>query len=162
MIIKINKLFERLSRFFRFFISDNYKLNNKYQNKNQITNAELILNVLKTRGFNPKYIIDESGQIPVPDEQYEYVLSLNTLEHIYDIYFALKEIYRVLKPNGEIVFTVPFIFRTHGHPNDYFRGAASWWNKTLNQIGFDSIAIELFSRQIFFIHSKGGNSFILL
>ena len=57
-MIKINKLFERLSRFFRFFISDNYKLNNKYQNKNQITNAELILNVLKTRGFNPKYIID--------------------------------------------------------------------------------------------------------
>ena len=57
-MIKINKLFERLSRFFRFFISDNYKLNNKYQNKNQITNAELILNLLKIRGFNPKYIID--------------------------------------------------------------------------------------------------------
>ena len=55
---KINKLFERISRFFRFLISENYKLNNKYQNKNQITNAELILNVLKTRGFRPKYIID--------------------------------------------------------------------------------------------------------
>ena len=55
---KINKLFERLSRFFRFLISDNYKLNNKYQNKNQITNAELVLNLLKTKGFIPKYIID--------------------------------------------------------------------------------------------------------
>jgi len=55
---KINKLFERLSRFFRFLISDSYKCNNKYQNKNQITNAELILNLLKTKGFNPKYIID--------------------------------------------------------------------------------------------------------
>ena len=44
---KINKFFERLSRFFRFFISDNYKLNKKYQNKNQVTNAELILNLLK-------------------------------------------------------------------------------------------------------------------
>jgi len=55
---KINKFFERLSRFFRFLISDNYKLNNKYQNKNQVTNAELILNLLKSKGFNPKYIID--------------------------------------------------------------------------------------------------------
>ena len=55
---KINKLFERLSRFFRFLISDSYKCNNKYQNKNQITNAELILNLLKTKGFTPKYIID--------------------------------------------------------------------------------------------------------
>ena len=55
---KIYKLFERLSRFLRFLISDNYKLNNKYQNKNQVTNAELVLNLLKTKGFIPKYIID--------------------------------------------------------------------------------------------------------
>lgn len=55
---QINKFFERLSRFFRFFISNTYKLNNKYQNKNQITNSELILNLLKTKNFIPKYIID--------------------------------------------------------------------------------------------------------
>jgi len=91
---------------------------------------------------NPTYIINESSQIPVSDEQYEHVLSLNTLEHIYDICFALKEIYRVLKPTGEIVFTVPFIFRVHGHPNDYLRGTASWWSKILNQIGFNSVEIE--------------------
>ena len=34
------------------------------------------------------------------------------------------------------------MFRTHGHPNDYFRGTASWWNKTLEHIGFESIEIE--------------------
>jgi len=54
----INKFFERLCRFFRFFISNTYKLSNKYQNKNQITNTELILSLLKTKNFIPKYIID--------------------------------------------------------------------------------------------------------
>ena len=117
--------------------------NSRYRSLiNNRSNDYIYESVNIDKSINPKYIIDESGQIPVPDEQYEYVLSLNTLEHIYDIYFALKEIYRVLEPNGEIVFTVPFIFRAHGHPNDCFRGSACWWNKTLNQIGFDSIAIE--------------------
>ena len=43
----INKFFERLSRLFRRFVSRNYKLHHKYQNKNQITNGELILDLLK-------------------------------------------------------------------------------------------------------------------
>ncbi len=54
----INKFFERLSRLFRCFVSKNYKLSHKYQNKNQITNAELILDLLKRKNFNPKYILD--------------------------------------------------------------------------------------------------------
>lgn len=94
------------------------------------------------KDINPTYIIDESIPLPISSKQYEHVLSLNTLEHIYDIHFTLKEMHRVLKLNGEIIFSVPFMFRAHGHPNDYFRGTASWWSKTLNQIGFDSIEIE--------------------
>ena len=57
-MISFNKLFERLSRFFRCLISNNYKLNHKYQNKNQITNTEIILNLLKKKNFNPNFIID--------------------------------------------------------------------------------------------------------
>ena len=117
--------------------------NSRYRSLiNNRSNDYIYESVNIDKSINPTYIIDESTQIPVPNEQYEYVLSLNTLEHIYDINLALREIYRVLKPNGEIVFTVPFIFRAHGHPNDYLRGTASWWSKILNQIGFNSIEIE--------------------
>ena len=44
---KLNKFFERIARLFTFFISVSYKLSHKYQNKNQITNAEIVLNLLK-------------------------------------------------------------------------------------------------------------------
>ena len=54
----INKLFEKISRFFLNLISLNYKLNHKYQNKNQITNCELILKLLKEKNYYPKYIYD--------------------------------------------------------------------------------------------------------
>ena len=55
---KLNKFFERIARLFTFFISVNYKLSHKYQNKNQITNAEIVLNLLKKKDFNPKVIVD--------------------------------------------------------------------------------------------------------
>ena len=54
----INKLLEKISRFFINLISINYKLNHKYQNKNQVTNFELILKLLKEKNYNPKYIYD--------------------------------------------------------------------------------------------------------
>ena len=55
---QINKFLERLTRFCRYLMSSKYKLHHKYQNKNQITNAKLILNSLLSKGFNPKYIVD--------------------------------------------------------------------------------------------------------
>ena len=52
-MIRINKFFERLIRLFICLISSNYKLNHNYQNKNQITNTELILDLLKKKNLSP-------------------------------------------------------------------------------------------------------------
>tara|TARA_A100001234_G_scaffold206326_1_gene202685 strand:- start:603 stop:1358 length:756 start_codon:yes stop_codon:yes gene_type:complete len=57
-MMSFNKFFEKISRLFNFIISDDYKLNHKYQNKNQVTNAEIILNLLKNKNFKPKTIVD--------------------------------------------------------------------------------------------------------
>ena len=54
----INKTFERLSRLFRFFLSSSFIIDHKYQNKNQVTNSNVILELLKIKNFNPKYIVD--------------------------------------------------------------------------------------------------------
>ena len=54
----LNKILEKIARFFTYIISNNYKLNHKYQNKNQITNAEVVLNLLKNKNFTPKIIVD--------------------------------------------------------------------------------------------------------
>lgn len=54
----LNKTLERLMRLFSFFISKKFKINHKYQNKNQVTNSDVIVESLKIKNFNPKYIID--------------------------------------------------------------------------------------------------------
>ena len=51
------KFLQRLSRFLLKLISINYKKNHKFQNKNQVTNTELILSLLKEQ-INPNYILD--------------------------------------------------------------------------------------------------------
>ena len=54
----INKSLERIIRLFRFFLSYDFIQNHKYQNKNQVTNSNIILRLLKEKDYVPKYIID--------------------------------------------------------------------------------------------------------
>lgn len=53
-----DKLLERINRFLRFLMSDDYKGSHKYQNKNQITNRYIITKLLKDKKFIPKNIVD--------------------------------------------------------------------------------------------------------
>ena len=75
---------------------------------------------------SPTYLVQPGESLPVPDGSYDAVLSLNTLEHVYEHQLALKEFQRVLKVGGRLVIVVPFIFRVHGHPDDYTRGTPSY------------------------------------
>lgn len=93
----------------------------------------------------PTYTLDPGETIPVESDRYDVVLSLNTFEHVYDLQSVFTEIHRVLMPAGRLVFVVPFIFRVHGHPDDYMRGTASFWEKFLNSRGFEMVEIEAMS-----------------
>lgn len=56
---------------------------------------------------------EDLRNLSLPDESFDVVLSSDVLEHVPDPYRAHREIYRVLKPGGRHVFTVPF------HQNGY-------------------------------------------
>lgn len=51
-------------------------------------------------------ILADARDIPLPDKMFSTVLSVSVLEHILDPDQVLKEAFRVLKPNGKIVFTL--------------------------------------------------------
>ena len=54
----LDKLLDKIGRLLKIMISNNYIFNHKFQNKNQVTNSNLILNLLKRKNFNPTFIID--------------------------------------------------------------------------------------------------------
>lgn len=66
---------------------------------------------------NIKPTLYDGSTIPLKDKSVDLVMSYEVLEHVGDEDVAMKEIHRVLKDDGEIVFSVPnkwWIFETHG------------------------------------------------
>jgi SAM-dependent methyltransferase len=53
--------------------------------------------------------------LPFPDSSVQTVFSSHTLEHISDYLFALSEIYRVLRHDGELLLSLPYVTLTEYH-----------------------------------------------
>ncbi len=50
---------------------------------------------------------DLNERLPFPDEEFDVVTTLANLEHLKDPLQNLREIFRVLKPNGKMLLTAP-------------------------------------------------------
>ena len=87
-------------------------------------------------GIDPTDLVPPGQPLPFADASFDAVICLNTLEHIYDAPAVLAELFRVVRPGGAVHVTVPFMFRIHGHPDDYFRATPSWWQETFRRTGF--------------------------
>lgn len=92
--------------------------------------------------IEPTFLIVPDEKFPIADNVYDTCICLNTLEHVYDARFVLDEIFRIMKPGGVVHISIPFIFRVHGHPDDYFRGTSSWWRETLSRVGFSETQLQ--------------------
>ena len=63
----------------------------------------------------------ENNKIELPDESVDCVMLTEVLEHCYEPQAALQEIFRVLKPGGHVVGSVPYAVPEHEQPYDFFR-----------------------------------------
>lgn len=58
---------------------------------------------------NPQVPSEDLANLSYEDSTFDYVITSETLEHVPDVDLALREIHRVLKPNGKHIFTVPMV-----------------------------------------------------
>ena len=66
-------------------------------------------------------IYGDAQALPFPDSSMNSVLLLDVLEHIPDPNKCLREIHRVLTPDGILVLQVPFLYPIHDAPLDFRR-----------------------------------------
>lgn len=75
-------------------------------------------------------------RLPFNDESFDAVVCFEVLEHVFDIDEVLKEIKRVLKPNGKFLLSTPFAWGEHEEPYDFARYTSFGVRYILNTNGF--------------------------
>lgn len=83
----------------------------------------------------------DGARIPLNDECIDSVLCTEVLEHCPKPEEVLLEIYRVLKPSGVALFTVPFIWPLHETPFDHYRYTPYSLRSLMSNAGFGKIEI---------------------
>jgi ubiquinone/menaquinone biosynthesis C-methylase UbiE len=89
-----------------------------------------------------RQIIGFAEQLPLDNSSADIVLSNQVLEHVLDPIKAVSEMYRVLKPNGLCIGSVPHISPVHLEPYDFRRYTDLGLEKLLKDAGFINIKIE--------------------
>jgi len=83
----------------------------------------------------------EVDDLPYGVATVDSIVCCNLLEHIFDYNRLMKEMYRVLKPNGAMLGFVPFWTGFHPDPFDYFRYTHQALEKIVTDAGFVNIKI---------------------
>ena len=80
---------------------------------------------------------------------FDNVILLNVLEHIFNFQNCLDNCYLFLRKNGIILGSTPFLFRIHGSPHDFFRYTSDALIKGLKKSGFIDIEVKVIAAGIF-------------
>lgn len=85
---------------------------------------------------NPDYVISSEGTIGEHDAFFDVILSTQVLEHVEDYRGYLRECWRLLKPGGTLVLTVPGMYEEHACPGDFQRWMIQGIRRDVEQSGF--------------------------
>ena len=116
------------SSYYRFLDSSkvkSYTFVDYYSNKNE--------EILK---------IDLEKKIPIISCSYDSIILMNVLEHVYNFKLLFKELFRITRPGGLLIGAVPFIFRYHADPNDFYRFTHTCLHRNLVESGYEDIDIH--------------------
>lgn len=79
---------------------------------------------------------------PIEGETYDFILSFNVMEHIYNYENLMAESCRILRKGGSIHGIVPLMWHFHPDPNDYFRFTGQALERILHDHGLERILIK--------------------
>jgi SAM-dependent methyltransferase len=81
----------------------------------------------------------DGNHIPFADGHFDSAICSQVLEHVFHPDEFLTEIGRVLKPNGKLLLTVPFVWDEHEQPYDFARYSSFGLKHLLQKNGFEVV-----------------------
>lgn len=95
-------------------------------------------------------VLYDGKKIPFEDGHFDAVFSSEVFEHVFNLEPVLAEISRVLKKDGLLLVTLPFVWPEHEKPNDFARYTSFGIKDLLERHKF---SIEVHERSTTFIET---------
>jgi SAM-dependent methyltransferase len=71
------------------------------------------------------------------DRQFDMIFAEQVFEHLIYPYRAARNVWRMLRPGGRLLMTLPFLIRIHPEPTDCTRWTPQGLSYFLEECGFD-------------------------
>ena len=75
----------------------------------------------------------------ISSNSFDTILMIEVLEHLYNPFKAIEQVHRILKKEGYVIATTPFIHPYHGEPHDYYRYTKHGLKKIFEE--FDDVKV---------------------
>jgi len=98
----------------------------------------------------------------IDDEKYDTAIAIEVLEHIPNPFKAAEEMYRILKPEGFAILSMPHLSRIHEAPFDFYRYTKYGIRSVLENAGFEIIEIKPVAGLFSFLGHQFSTFFVLL
>lgn len=82
-------------------------------------------------------VFGDAQRLPLQSDSVDHVLLLDVLEHLPRPADCLSDIHRVLRPGGQLIIQVPFIYPLHDAPLDFHRWTRFGLQRAASEAGFE-------------------------
>lgn len=120
----------------------------------EVASAYESLDMAPRGEHRPTWIGDIGAMPTVPDSRFDTVVCHQVLEHVPRPWLALGELYRVLKPGGALLISVPHLNRRHELPHDYYRYTQEGMRSLLADSGFEDVRVQHYGGILCFLHHQ--------
>lgn len=84
-------------------------------------------------------------EVPAESGSFDTALCTSVLEHVEEPEAALRECFRLLRPGGIAIYSVPFIWHIHEAPRDFYRYSEHGIRYLMEKVGFEVVEIKALS-----------------
>ena len=92
-------------------------------------------------GPNVDIVSEDPLHYPIPDGEYDIVISGSTIEHVTAFWEWVPELVRVLRPGGFLALVAPHGYREHRYPIDCWRIFPQGMEYLLRMVGLQDIRV---------------------
>ena len=84
-------------------------------------------------------VVGSMYAIPFPDASFDSVVSTQVFEHLARPHDGARELFRILRPGGHVVLTIPQMNELHEEPYDFFRYTPFGVEAVFTDAGFEIV-----------------------